>query len=225
MPRRAATRKKAAADDCSSPVKLEDDPDADYLTPKKAPTHSKPQQRHVPRTAPKPFIARLKELEAVEDKHVGTETMINLIHRLSRQKWTTFTLRYDEGVERADPTDKNVETLYAESVLTRWEMVEDMLQFAFLHQQVVDAYGEDYELYWDKSGTTGQISARMVAFMQDIYERGERVYQGRKPQELIIREWFKRGTWETLSVSHIVPQEDLAQQRVQAGGGYPLRIW
>lgn len=211
---------KATAEECSSPLQIEDDSDVEYA----APSRKTAKQHHVPRTAPTVFIARLKELEAVENKHAGTDEMISLIHRISRQKWKIFTLRYDEGAPRGDPTSASTELRYATSVLTRWELVDDMLQFAFLHQEVVDTYGKDYELYWAKSCTAEQISTRMVAFMQDVYRRGETVYQGRKPQGLIVREWVRRGTWETLSVSHIVPQEDLAEER-EKGEGYPLRIW
>ncbi|KAK4546624.1 hypothetical protein LTR36_001841 [Oleoguttula mirabilis] len=239
MPRRAAKSKfhNDAADlvhlpSCPAEKAIADeydamdigDPEAEYDGSAIHPPDYKSLARSVPRTAPKDFVARLKELEAVENKHAGTQNMISLIHRLSRQKWATFTLRYDEGAVRGDSEHPAMENLYAETVLTRWEMAEDMLQFAILHQEVVDNYGEDYELYWIKSGTTGQISARMVAFMEDVYKRGERVYRGCKPQELVVREWHERGTWETLSASHVVPQEDLAEER-EEGEPYPMRIW
>ncbi|KAK5135523.1 hypothetical protein LTR08_005158 [Meristemomyces frigidus] len=226
MPRKARKgRTPAKVADCdtfvSHKAKLKKHHDYDHPIP----AHAPPRTHHAINKTPQPILDQLRSLDAME-KHPGTHAMIDLIRRLCRQQWTHLTLRYNEGPARLDMKDPLLhnDTFYDEAVSTRWELVEEMLQFAFFHQELVECYGADYELYWVRSGTTAQLDARMVAFMQDMCKRGSTWAEGKKPQELIVREWQTKGTWETLSASHIVPQEDLAEDRAEAKG-YPLRIW
>ena len=151
--------------------------------------------------------------------------MLATIKRLMAQKtWSLFILRYDGGAKRPHETNKGGVAFYSEKKLTRWELVEDLLNLAVVHQQVVEEYGRDYELCWSKSSTIQRIDERMGVFMEDVMRRGRTRFQGKLPRVLVVREWHRKGTWETLSASRVVPQEDLVEEREEEVG-YPLRIW
>ena len=213
---------RGAAVRCDSIV--DRDEDRDYSKTNTSPAHIL-QTRRVNEKIPTAIVDRLRSLDDVKN-HPGTRAMIDLIRRICKQQWTHFTLRYDQDAPRVDLNSPKMQDmiLYDEAVFTREELVEDMIQFAVFHEELIDCYGINYELFWVRSSTTAQLDTRMVAFMQDLCSRANSRYKGKKPRELVMREWQKMGTWETLSASHIVPQEDLAEDR-EEGRGYPLRNW
>lgn len=179
----------------------------------------------------------LEELEAAEKTEgldAGTTKMLLTAKRLMNQSSLRFfVFRYDEGVMRHLPArfgeDWNIKCGYEETRLDRWELVADMLALTLLHREIVMEYGEDYQLCWSKSGRIQRLDERLCEFMETVLKRARMKIMDEEtgrlglPKTVVIREWLRRGTWETLSHGKVVPQGDLAEQE-GVEGGYPLRI-
>ncbi|KAK0325426.1 hypothetical protein LTR82_003709 [Friedmanniomyces endolithicus] len=137
------------------------------------------------------------ELNRIANKDAGAAAMIAAIRTVANeQHWQDLVIyrsRHLSNYKDAHDEDSVWETYK----FTRWEVVSKLLDFVFLHLDIVAALGmTDYRSLWAHTQIEESITSRILGLVDFLATKSTIILRNRHSRDIEIRRWA--SAWEVI---------------------------
>ncbi|KAK0366949.1 hypothetical protein LTR91_002844 [Friedmanniomyces endolithicus] len=140
---------------------------------------------------------KTEELNHIAHKDAGAVAMIAAIRRVaSEQTWQDLVIYRSRHLSKYKEAHDD-DSLWETYKFTRWEVVSKLLDFVFLHLDIVAALGKtDYRSLWAHTQLEESITARILGFVAFLATMSRNGPRNRGSRDIEIRRWA--SAWDVV---------------------------